>query len=104
MIHILRPRIVCTGTLADVQIADADLLRKIAHPGIHPVAGTAFVCKPPMDGQHHLPGLRLIGERLVLITKPQEFRLAVTLADIHAQFDERLINDVTTLPDELPPM
>ena len=47
-----------------------------------------------MDGQHHLARLRLIGESFVLIAEPQEFRLAVTLTDIHAQLDERLIYNV----------
>jgi len=49
------------------------------------------VCEPAMDGQHHLAGLRLIGERLIPITEPQELVLSVTLADVHAQLDERLI-------------
>ena len=48
-----------------------------------------------MHGQDHLAGLRFVIQRLVLIAKPQELRLAVALTDIHAQLDERLINDVT---------
>ena len=54
-----------------------DLFCEIAHPGIHPVAGTAFVCKPTMDSQDHLAGLRLIVQSLILIAEPQELRLAV---------------------------
>ena len=72
------------GTTAESR---RDLLRQITHPGIHPVAGTAFVCEPPMDGKHHLAGLRLIGESFVLIAEPEQFRLAVALADVHAQLD-----------------
>ena len=33
-----------------------DLGCQIAHAGIHPVAGAAFVRKPSVDGQHHLIG------------------------------------------------
>ena len=47
-----------------------------------------------MHRQHHFIGLRLIRERLVLIAKPQELLLAVSLADIHAKSDQLLVNHI----------
>lgn len=48
-----------------------DLGCKIAHAGIHPVAGTALVRKPSVDGQHHLVGFRGVVECLGLIAQPE---------------------------------
>ena len=47
-----------------------------------------------MDSQHHLIRLRLITECLILITQPEELFLAVALADIHAELNERLIDHI----------
>ena len=83
------------GTPGTTTESRRDLLGEIAHPGIHPVAGTAFICEPPMYGQNHLAGLRLVVQSFVLIAEPQELRFAVAPADIHTQLDECLINDVS---------
>lgn len=71
------------------------LLGEVTHPGIHPVARTGLVGKPSVDGQNHLAGLRLIGESLVLITEPDEFRFSVALANVYAQGDEFLIDRIS---------
>ena len=71
-----------------------DLLGKLTHLGIHTVAGTALVCKPPIDVQDHLAELWFIFQFVVLISEPDELVLNITLADVHVQFDKRLINDV----------
>lgn len=47
-----------------------------------------------MHRQDHLPGFRLVVQRLVLIAKPNEFVLTVTLADINAELDECLIHNI----------
>ncbi|EJX40201.1 hypothetical protein HMPREF1366_03101 [Enterococcus faecium ERV26] len=47
-----------------------------------------------MHRQHHLIGLRLIRERLVLIAKPQELFLAVSLADVYAKGDQLLVDHI----------
>ena len=46
------------------------------------IAGARLVCKPAVNGQNHLAGLRHIGKRLVLIAEPQELALTVSLANI----------------------
>lgn len=47
-----------------------------------------------MDGQHHLIRLRLIRERLVLVSQPQELFLAVSLADVRAEGDQLLVDHI----------
>lgn len=47
-----------------------------------------------MNSQHHLIRLRLITECLILITQPEELFLAVALADIHAELNERLVDHI----------
>ena len=79
------------GTAAELR---CDLGSKVSHPGIHPVAGAAFVGKPAMDGQHHLIRLRTVVQRLVLIAKPDQLLLSVPLADIHAEGDQLLIHHI----------
>ena len=71
-----------------------DLFGKVTHTSIHPVAGTAFGGKPPVDGQYHLIRLRIVIERFRLISKPEQLGFAIALTDIHTEFDERLVNDV----------
>ena len=68
------------------------LLGKINHPHIQPVSRAIFIGEPPMNGQHYLVRLRLIGERFVSAAKPQQLGLAIALADIRTQPDERLID------------
>ena len=71
-----------------------DLLGKVTHAGVHPVTGAAFVRKPPMDGQNHLVGFRGVVQRLGLISKPEQLRLAVALADVGAKLDESLVHHI----------
>ena len=71
-----------------------DLGCQIAHTGIHPVTGAAFVRKPPMDGQNHLVGFRGVVERLGLIAEPEQLCLAVALADVGAKLDESLVHHI----------
>ena len=71
-----------------------DLGCQIAHTGIHPVAGAAFVRKPSVDGQYHLIRLRIVVQRFRLIPKPEQLGFAVALADVYAEFDERLVDNV----------
>lgn len=71
-----------------------DLRGKVAHPGIHPVTGAAFVGKPPMDGQNHLIALRTVVQRFRFVSKPEQLGFAVALTDINAELDERPVDDV----------
>ena len=71
-----------------------DLCGEVAHPGIHPAARTRLIGKPAMDGQHHLVGGGSVVQRLVLVAEPDEFGLAVALADVHAKGDELLIDHI----------
>ena len=71
-----------------------DFLGEVTHTSIHPVAGTALVGKPPMDGQHHLIALRTVIKRLVLISQPEQLRLAIALADVGAKLDEPLVHHI----------
>lgn len=60
----------------------------------HPVVWTAFVFKPSVNRQDHFTGLQLIVEHIVLIAEPEQLVIAAALADVHAEFDEHLINDI----------
>ena len=71
-----------------------DLGCQIAHAGIHPVAGAALVCKPPMDSQNHLVRFRRVVQRLGLIAEPEQLRLSVALADVGAKLDEPLVHHI----------
>ena len=71
-----------------------DLGCQIAHAGIHPVAGAGFVCKPSVDGQHHLVRLRGVAERLGLIAQPEQLGFAVAPADIGAKLNEPLVHHI----------
>ena len=71
-----------------------DLGCQIAHTSIHPVARTGFVCKPSVDGQHHLVRLRSVVERLGLIAQPEQLGFAVAPADIGAKLDESLVHHI----------
>ena len=71
-----------------------DLLSQITHSGVHPVARTRLVGKPPMDRQHHLIRLGRVVQRLLLVPKPQQLLLAVSLTDIHAQHNQLLIHHI----------
>ena len=71
-----------------------DFFGQIAHASIHPVSRTGLVGKPAVDRQDHFIGGRAVTERLVLVAQPQELLLAIALADVHAELDERLVNDV----------
>ena len=71
-----------------------DLGCQIAHAGIHPVAGTGFTRKPPMDSQNHLVGFRGVVQRLGLISKPEQLGFAVALADVGAKFNEPLVHHI----------
>ena len=94
----IRPRLAdaiellrCSGRVAEGR---CDLRGKVAHPGIHPVAGTGFVGKPAMDGQHHLVGCRAVVQRLIFVSEPQELLLSVPLADVNAKGDELLVDHI----------
>ena len=65
-----------------------DLGCKIAHTGIHPVAGAAFVRKPSVNSQNHLVRFRGVVQRLGLIAQPEQLGFAVAPADIGAKLDE----------------
>ena len=69
-----------------------DLLGKVAHAGIHPVAGAGLVGEPPVDGQHHLVRFRSVVQRLGFIAQPEQLRLAIALADVGAKLDEPLVH------------
>lgn len=71
-----------------------DLFGKITHTSIHPVAGAAFVRKPPVDGQYHLIRLRIVIERFRLIPKPEQLGFAVALTDVGAKLDEPLVDHI----------
>ena len=71
-----------------------DLGCQLTHTGIHPVAGAAFVRKPPMDGQNHLVGFRGVVECLGLIAQPEQLGFAVAPADIGAKLDESLVHHI----------
>ncbi len=71
-----------------------DLFSKIVHTSIHPVAGAGFVGEPSVDSQYHLIRLRGVAQRFRLIFQPEQLGFAVALTDIHAELDERLVNDV----------
>ena len=71
-----------------------DLGCQITHTGIHPVAGTGFIRKPPMDGQNHLVGFRGVVQRLGLISQPEQLGFAVALADVGAKFNEPLVHHI----------
>jgi len=72
----------------------SDLGCQIAHAGIHPVAGTGFIRKPPMDGQNHLVRFRGVVQRLGLIAEPEQLRLAVAPADIGAKLHESVVHHI----------
>lgn len=71
-----------------------DLGCQISHTGIHPVAGTALVRKPSVDGQHHLIGFRGIVQRLGLIAQPEQLGFAVALADVGAKLHESVVHHI----------
>ncbi len=71
-----------------------DLGCQITHTGIHPVAGTALVRKPSVDGQYHLVGFRGVVECLGLIAQPEQLGFAVALADVGAKLDESLVHHI----------
>ena len=71
-----------------------DLGCQIAHAGIHPVAGTGFIRKPPMDSQNHLVRFRGVVQRLGLIAQPEQLGFAVAPADIGAKLDESLVHHI----------
>ena len=81
------------GIRAGVQ-RSCNLAGQIAHAGIHPVAGAAFICKPPVDRQNHLVRLRDIVQRFVLIPQPQQHLLAVPLADIDTEFHKAVVDRI----------
>ena len=62
-----------------------DLLCKVAHARIEPVARTGFVGKPAVNGQHHFIRLGIVGERLGFVPEPEQLLLAVALADVDAE-------------------
>ena len=70
------------------------LFCKVAHTGIHPVAGTALVRKPSVDGQHHFVRFRGVVQRLGLIAEPEQLGFAVAPADIGAKLDESLVHHI----------
>ena len=72
----------------------SDLGCQIAHAGIHPVTGAALVGKPSVDSQNHLILLWDVIECLILITQPEQLRLAVAPADIGAKLDEALVHHI----------
>ena len=47
-----------------------------------------------MDRKDHLSGLRSVSQRLILIPKPDELVLSVALADIDAELDQRLVDNI----------
>ena len=71
-----------------------DLGCQIIHTGIHPVARTGFIRKPPMDSQNHLIRLRSVVQRLGLIAQPEQLGFAVSPADIGAKLDESLVHHI----------
>ena len=71
-----------------------NLVGQIAHASIHPVSRTALVGKPAVDRQDHLVRSGGVSQRLVFVAQPQELPFSVALADVHAQLDERLVNNV----------
>ncbi len=71
-----------------------DLLSKVTHAGVHPVAVTGFVGEPAMYGQHHLVGFRCVIARFRFVSKPEQFGFSVALANVHAELDERLIHNI----------
>ena len=81
----------CVGGGAKLR---CDLVCQITHAGIHPVARTGLVGKPAVHCQDHLVRLRRVVQGLVLVSKPDELLLAVAFADINAELDQRLVDDI----------
>ena len=48
-----------------------------------------------MNGKYHLVRLRIVIESLCLIAKPEQLRFAIAFTDVNAEFDERLIHNIT---------
>ena len=67
---------------------------EVTHTSIHPVAGAAFVRKPPVHGQYHLIRLWIVVQRFRLVPKPEQLGFAVAFADVHTELDERPVDDV----------
>ena len=88
----------CAGGLDGCVVGGAklrcDLVCQITHASIHPVARTGLVGKPAVHRQDHLVRLRRVVQGLVLVAKPDELLLAVAFADINAELDQRLVDDV----------
>ena len=82
--QVLQDRGLCpaTGISGSLQCL-RHLLSQISHSCIHPVPRTGLIRKPPVNGQDHLPALRRIIQRLVLISEPDQLALAIALADIY---------------------
>lgn len=55
------------------------------------LAGASLSGVPPMDGQQHFIGGRLIGECLILGSQPQELMLAVASANVGHQVQQRRV-------------
>lgn len=69
----------------------SNLRSQITQSCIKPVSRTALVCKPSVNRDEHLILLRLIVQRLLLIPKPKQLLLAISLADIHAKVNQSVI-------------
>lgn len=82
----------CTTPARNAAQTLCDGRSEVSHARVHPIAGAGLVGKPAVDGKYHFPGLRSVVQSLGLIAQPQELVLAVTLADVHAQFNQGIVN------------
>ena len=59
---------------------------------IQPIARTGLIGKPAVDGKHHFIRLWRVIQCLCLVPKPQELFLTVSLADVGAELDKRIVD------------
>ena len=69
-----------------------NLVCQLAKSGIKPVSRAGLVGEPSVDRDNHFIRLRRITQSLILIPKPQQFLFAVAFTDIHAEFDQLVID------------
>lgn len=73
------------GGGASARQALVDLRRDLIMQVVEVIARAALIGEPAVNGHHHLVGLRLIGQGLVLVAEPEDLGLPVPAADVRDQ-------------------
>lgn len=78
----------CAGGGASAGQALIDLRRDLIMQAVEVITRAALIGEPAVNGHHHLVGLGLIGQGLVLVAEPEDLGLPVPAADVRDQVQE----------------